>query len=427
MRIAPWKTLPLVTARLLVDAGSADDGRDQAGLAALTASLWDKGTRQLSATELTEALAALGTSLSVGSGSDTTQMGFTVEKKGLPETLKLVGSVIHQPRFDPSDFEREKKLHLSALTSGTDSASWIAQRVFSGLLYGEGHPYSTPGMGYTSTVENLSLDQAKAFYARYFVPGNATLIVVGDVQADQLVAQLEQEWSAWKSDVVTQQRSTPDTHAKGGAVYVVDKPGAVQSVISVGRVWRDRRDDSYFATRIGNRIVGGDFLSRINQNLRERNGFTYGARSGFEFHRVGGEWTVTTSVRADVTGAAVREIVRELDALRSDQPLTGDEIQLARDAELNVFPQSFETPSNIAAVLSQLAIYGLEDQYLAEYTGALEATKSNEVEEAMRQLVDPVARTILVVGDRQRVVPQLKEAGFENIRLIDTDGKPVEE
>ena len=166
--IAPWKTLPLVTARLLVNAGSADDSPDQAGLASLTARLWDKGTHDLTATQLTETLDGLGTSLNVAAGSDTTQMSFTVEKKELPDTLKLVCSVIAQPRFDVSDFEREKKLHLSALVSGTDSPSWIAQRVFSGLLYGKGHPYSTPSMGFAPSVAATTLDQVKEYYGKRF-------------------------------------------------------------------------------------------------------------------------------------------------------------------------------------------------------------------------------------------------------------------
>ena len=427
VRIAPWTTLPLVTARLLVNAGSADNSPDEAGLASLTARLWDKGTGELTATQFAEALDALGTSLSVAAGSDTTQMSFTVEKQGLAGTLKLIGSLIAQPRFDLSDFEREKKLHLSALVSGTDSPSWIAQRVFTGLLYGKGHPYSTPSMGFVPSVEGITLDQVKTYYRTRFVPQNATLIVVGDVKTDDFLTQLEEALAGWKSDTAVEKRHIPDGQAPGGVVYVVDKPGSVQSVISVGRVWRDRRDDTYFATRIGNRVLGGDFLSRINQNLRERNGYTYGARSGFQFHRVGGDWTTTTSVRADVTGAALREIIRELDALRGDRPLSADEIRSAQDAELNVFPQSFETPSSIAAVLSQLAIYDLDDQYLKDYLVTLAATEQGEVDKAMQEMVEPEARTILVVGDRQRVVPQLKDAGFEDIRFIDSDGKPVKE
>jgi zinc protease len=425
VRIVPWTTLPLVTARLLVNAGSADTTLDRAGLASLTARLWDKGTDDLTATELTEALDALGTSLNVAAGADTTQLSFTVEKLNLGKTLKLVGDVITQPRFDSADFEREKKLHLSALTSGTDSPSWIAQRVFTGLLYGKGHPYSLPSMGFTSSVRSITLDQIKDFYRRHFVPENATLIVVGDVEASQLMTMLEEALGNWKSDTQVTPRRIPDKKAPGGTVYVVDKPGSVQSVITVGRVWRGRKDDTYFAARVGNRVLGGDFLSRINQNLRERNGYTYGARSGFQFRRVGGEWTVTTSVRSDVTGAAVREIIHELDALRGNRPLSAEEVRMARNAELNVFPQSFETPANIAAVLSQLAIYDLNDEYLTTYASALAGTPEDDVDQVMRQLVEPDARTILVVGDRQSVVPQLKEVGFDNIRYINSDGQEV--
>jgi zinc protease len=360
----------------------------------------------------------------VATGADTTQLSFTVEKRGLDETLKLVREVVALPRFDTADFEREKKLHLSALASGPDSPSWIARRVFSGLLYGKGHPYSTPRMGFSSSVHAITLEHVKDYYRQRFVPENATLIVVGDVQADELMSALEDVWASWQTDTKVQPRRIPAAQASGGHVYLVDKPGAVQSVITVGRIWRGRQDDTYFATRIGNRVLGGDFLSRINQNLRERNGYTYGARSGFQFRRQGGDWNITTSVRADVTGAALQEIIRELDAMRDSRPIAESEVRMARDAELSVFPQSFDTPSNIAAVLAQLAIYDLHDRYLTTYADTLAGTSSDAVDQAMRQLVDPAAQTILVVGDRQSVVPQLKKAGFDVIRLIDSDGQP---
>jgi zinc protease len=424
--VSPWHTLPLVSTRLLIATGSADDPAGSAGLAQLTSTLWDQGTTQLTSTALAEAIDALGTSLDVSSDTDTTELSFTVESGSLADALQLVGQMIVQPRFDDTDFQRERQLQLSELTSGPDSVSWIAQRVFPKLLYGEKHPLASPGPGYTRTVESLTRGQVQTFYRDHFTPQRGVLIVVGDVETTALLEMLESQFARWQGAAAAAVQLPPaPAGAAAETVFLVDKPAAVQSVIIVGRTWRDRIDDSYFATRIGNRVLGGDFLSRLNQNLRERNGYTYGARSDFDYQRASSRWTLRTSVRREVTGAALREIVSELDAVSGDRPLTEDEVVTARDAELSSFPEAFETPSHIAGSLAQLAIFHLPDNYYEQHVTRLAATNPEEVAKAMSQLTDRRSVMMLVVGDRQVVEPKLKEAGFERIRYVDSDGQPV--
>jgi zinc protease len=270
------------------------------------------------------------------------------------------------------------------------------------------------------------LDDVGQFYKNHFTPRNSTLVVVGDVEPDRLAALLENTWGRWRGDARQQERPAAHSPASEDTVYVVDKPGAVQSVISVGRVWRGRQDETYYASKIGNRILGGDFLSRLNQNLRERNGYTYGARSLFRYRLSGSDWILRTSVRADVTGAAMREIMNELNAPLDERPLTEAEIATARDAELNVFPRSFETPDGIASELVELAIHALPDDDLARFSERLQATDQEEIAAAVRRLVRAEPRRILVVGDRQHVSKQLQEAGFQRVEYLDTDGDPVE-
>ncbi len=423
--ISPWRTLPLVSARLLVATGSADDPANRAGLAQLTATLWDQGTTQLTSTQLTEAIDALGTSLEISSGTDTTALGFTLETGALAKTLQLVGQMITQPRMDDEDFQRERQLQLSELASGPDDVSWIAGRVTPRLLHGAGHPWASPGQGFQRTVESLTREQAQQFYADHFVPQRSVLIVVGDVEPSALLALLESTIARWHGEGVSPPRLPAAQTAAADKVYLVDKPGAVQSVLVVGRAWRSRGDDTYLATRIGNRVLGGDFLSRINQNLRERNGYTYGARSGFDYLRSNSRWTVQTSVRSEVTGAALCEIISELTAVSDQRPLTEEEVAVARAAESNTFPESFETPSRIASSLAQMAIFQLPDDYFAHFVDRLEATSPADVAQAMSQLVQRQAVAVLVVGDRQVVEPKLREAGFTTIELLDTDGQPV--
>ena len=251
---------------------------------------------------------------------------------------------------------------------------------------------------------------------------------MGDVATPALLDLLESTIAGWHGTAATtppHKLAAPQTAAVD-TVYLVDKPGAVQSTIVAGRTWRSRNDDSYLATRIGNRVLGGDFLSRMNQNLRERNGFTYGVQSGFDYHRDSSHWTVQTSVRSEVTGAALREVISEFDAVSGDRPLTEEEVVIARDAESNTFPESFETPGRIAAALAQLATFRLPDDYFAHFVDRLDATSPAEIALAMSQLIERQAIVVLVVGDRQVVEPKLQAAGFKTIVLVDTDGQPLD-
>lgn len=420
--IAPWHVLPLVSTNLLVFAGTGDDPVEQAGLASLTAELWSQGTQDLTSTELAEALDALGTSFRVGAGADTSQLRFTVEKGAFDSAMGYLAQIVASPRFDPSDFQRERELKLNGLVSGPDNVSWIAGRVFPQLLFGRKHPYGTPGQGYTDTVQQLTVDEVKNFYQSNFSPQNATLIVVGDVEIDPLMELLESTVGRWQADADKHARPAPESMGQPDTVYLVDKPGAVQSMIVVGRLWKDRKDPSYFATEVGNRVLGGEFSSRINQNLRQKNGYTYGANSGFRYQRGGGSWLVSSSVRAEVTGKALKEVMFELRRAGGDAPLTEAEISTAREAELNSFPQSFETPSGIARAMADLAIYGLPHDYFRHYTRAVEDTESAAIAKVMAELVNPASMVMLVVGDRESVVPQLQEEGFEKIELLSTDG-----
>jgi len=424
--VSPWHTLPLVATRLLVAAGSADDPADCAGLAHLTSTLWTQGTAQLTSTEFAEAIDALGTSLDVSTYPDTTALGFTIESAALPDTFQLISQMVLEPRFDNTDLQRERHLQLSELESGPDDVSWIAERVFPQLLYGVDHPLASPELGFTRSVATLTREQVQAFYRDHFVPAHSVLIVVGDVQTAALLAELESTLGRWRGAPAAAAAPPPaGAAAAPDTVFLVDKPEAVQSEIIVGRTWRGRQDDSYFATQIGNRVLGGDFLSRINQNLRERNGYTYGARSGFDYHRAGGRWTVETSVQREVTGAALREIFAELDAVAGDRPLTDVEVATARDAELNVFPQAFETPARIAGSLAQLAIHQLPDDYFQQHLQRLAATSRDEVTAAMSELTAHRGMVTLVVGDRRALEPQLQAAGITTIRQVDSDGQPV--
>jgi zinc protease len=425
--VVPWRTLPVVEAHLVLPAGTADDPAGKSGLATLTATLLEKGTKTKTATELTEALDALGASLSAAAGADHTVLSLGVVARNLDPALALAGEVLASPRLDPEDFDRERQLQLADLLQGPDDIDWIAARAFPVLLYGPDHPYANPAEGRVATVKGLAVADVRRFRDAHFDPARSTLVVVGDVEPDALLTSLGKALGGWKSaGAPASRRPAPEpSRPEPGVVHLVDKPGAVQSVVSVGRRWAGRDDPRYFATRIGNRILGADFLSRLNQNLREQHGFTYGASSYFRFHRTDSVWAASTSVRTDATAPALKEVLSELDALAGAKPFTAEEVGVARDAEARSFPETFESPGGIAGILLEMVRHGLPPDYLDTFLDRLRAPEADAIARAMVEVVAPAARVVLVVGDRRAVEPKLKDLGFRKVRLVTPDGLPT--
>ena len=423
----PWRTLPIVEVRLLLPVGSGDDPAGKSGLALLTANLLDNGTKTKSNSEFTEQLDALGASLGTSAAADNTALSLTVLARNLKPALGLMGEILTAPRFDATDFDLERGLQLDAIRTGPDSPRWLAGRALQSLLYGQSHPYGNPAQGFEPTVSGFTLDDVRDFHKSY-AANRAKLVVVGDVEPQALVALLEETIGEWKTTgPEVKPRPAVDTRAEAGKIYVVDKPGAVQSIINVARLWVDRSDPRYYATKVGNHIVGDDFLSRLNANLREKNGFTYGAGSNFGYRRTGSVWQVSTSVRDNVTAESLGEIFGELDGLVKERPLTEDEIHIARDAEARSFPESFEDPSSISAVMVAMATYGLPDDYLDRYLLNIISATNTQIRDAILEVTAPLARRVLVVGDRASIVPKLKAANLGDVIVIDVNGKPVAE
>jgi zinc protease len=421
-----WPTLPLVTARLIVPAGTADDPVGKIGLANLTSTLATQGTTTRTATELTEALEMLGTSINAATDNNGTTLGFSVLTRSLEPTLALLNEVLTKPRFDPADFEREKKLLISEIERGPDEPQWIAQRAFRALLHGSEDPYGRPADGRIEDVKAITLDDVGAFHAQRYTSRNAHLVVAGSTDPDQLFQQLEKALGSWNTGVSARpDRITPPSDpAPRKYVYIANKPGAVQSVIRVGRRWVPRTDPSYFATLIGNRILGGDFLSRLNQNLRERNGFAYGAGSLFVYRPDDSVWAVNTNVRADATAPALREILSELDAPRAggQRPFSAPEVAIARDAEILNWPEAFESPGAIAGMLSTFARLGLPPEQIETQLAGLKKTTAESIAAETSRLLDPAERLILIVGDAKSVKPALQAVGLSDVIIVNSDG-----
>ncbi|MFO0960846.1 MAG: pitrilysin family protein [Isosphaeraceae bacterium] len=419
--------IPLVQAQLVIPRGTADDPPGKASLAMLAAAMFDKGTKELDSAEFTEALEELGATVAVGTGVDFTTVSLATLSRTLDPALQRVGELLVEPRWDGEDWQRERELHMARLVQGPDDVNWLAGRAFRALLYGPDHPYGTPADGTEKSVMALGLGDLKASHDRYVRPGGSHLIVVGAVDPDALFRRLEADWQSWTGKApAASERPAPKVQPEADVAYLVDKPGAVQSVLSVGRRWEGRKDPRYFACLLGNRLLGGDFLSRLNQNLRERNGFTYGAGSGFSYRRDGSVWLASTTVRADATAPALKELLGELEGVAGKRPFTNEEIVTNQAAELQSYPERFESLGALASMIREIAELRLPADSFDTFMEKLRGVEPPEVIAAMGEVVEPTGRIVLVVGDRKAVEPELKALGkFREIRRVDADGRPV--
>jgi zinc protease len=425
--VAPWKTLPLVSAQILFPFGTGDDPAGRSGLADLTTTVLTQGTSNRTSVDFAESLELLGSGVGAGADLDKTTVGFSTTKRNWKPVLSLVAEMLKSPRFDASDFDREKQLQLTGLVQGPDEPNWIAQRAYRAVLYGPDHPYGRPDDGTKESVAAIELDDVKNFARKSISPAHGQIIIAGDVDVNEVARELEEALGDWSGSSATPApRPSSNLQPDEGVVYLVDKPGAVQSLIRVGRLWRHRTDPNRLAAELGNHVVGVDFLSRLNANLREKNGFSYGCRSLFSYRRNGSVWVVATAVRADATGPALREIHAELDAVRQARPLTDEELATARSSIAKSFPEAFESPMGITGALVELAEFRLPDDELSTFLERLANTTGNAVREEITTLVEPPNRVSLVVGDRKLVEKELRALPFvKEIRLLDTDGKPV--
>jgi zinc protease len=416
---------PLVHLSLVMEGGTIDDPAGLEGTGQMTGRLMDKGTRGKTNRELTEAFELLGSTPSVSVGPDQSAIGLTLLPRNIKPALNLVQEMLTQPRFEAEEFDRQKSQMTAALKRGPDSPGYLASRAFSKLVFGSQSRFGHPSDGTMASLAKLTLEDSKKFFARITNPSASRLFVVGDMSVEEAVKLAVETLGGWKTaaeaGALTNARPAETTSADASTVYLVDKPGAVQSVIRLGRRWKPRTDKTtYLPGQVGNYTLGGDFLSRLNQNLRERNGYSYGAGSTFAYIRGGDRWAVSTSVRADVTGAALREIFNELDGVSKagKQPLTDADLSLARDALVQSFPEGFGTPDGLLSAMQDLAEFGLERSEWLTYIVQVSKVTDADVKAVMADLVDSANRVVVIAGDRKSVEPQLKKAGFEKIVII---------
>ncbi|MGH9310889.1 MAG: M16 family metallopeptidase [Vicinamibacterales bacterium] len=403
--------VPLLTCFVLMPVGSSQDPDVQPGLAAITGDMLDEGSGDLDAMQIHEALGRIGAHLDTEIGADATLLELTTLQQHAPRALDLLASMVHAPRLDQHDLDRVRELRLNRLIQLRDMPPALADRVFTQLLY-PGHPYGHLPIGTEEALRALTLDDVTSFHRRAYVPSLATIIAVGDASHDELLDLVAGAFAGWTaSDQV--QPGLLDIAAieiqpvGGGRVATVHRPGAAQSELRIGHVGLPRTTPDYHALLVLNMILGGQFVSRINMNLREDKGYTYGARTSFEFRRAPGPFIFQTSVQSDVTADAIREVMGELQAIRTDRPVTAQELELGRAALTRGYPRNFETAEQLGRAAVQLALYDLPDDYFTTFVDRVLAVDVAEVTRVAQAHIDPQRLLTVVVGDREKVGPTL--------------------
>ena len=424
--VAERHNLPIVGLNLVVRGGGTQAPVGKEGLAALTADLMTEGTTTRDAIQLASEQSKLGASIAGLGGPESCGLSLTTLTRSFPQALGIFTDILLHPSFPEKDLERLRTQRLAALIRQVDNPPTIANLVFPKLLYGETHPYGRPNNGTPKSVKGLTRADVVAFYQQLFVPNNAALIVVGDTTPDAAVALLESALRDWKPGSPVARTVPEAPPSKPVTVYLVDKPGAAQSILSVGQVGAARNTPDYFPLTIMNAILGGQFSSRINLNLREAKGYTYGARSSFAFNQGPGPFEAGAPVKTEDTKPALVELVKELTDITGPRPATPEELAFAKDRVVKGFPARFETIAGVRGTLAELVLYDLPADYFTHYRSKVDAVTAADVHRVAQKYLNPERMTILVVGDRAKVEADIKELPFAKvINVLDVEGNPL--
>lgn len=409
--------VPAVQAVLVTRGGQADDPADLPGLASFTASMLDEGAGGRSALQLSDALEQLGARLSAGAGWDAAQVGMYVLRDRLPEALTLMSDVVVRPDFPQTEVARVRDELVTELTRARDNPGVVASNAFTSLVYGKQHPYGR--LASTASARRLDRDQLVRFHRGHYRPGSATLILVGDVDAATVHPQVERAFGSWQAGAAPAEATLPTPPAVETKLYLIDKPGAPQSEVRIGHPAVQRNNPDYFPMLVLNTILGGSFTSRLQQNLRETHGYTYGARSNFTWRKGPGPFQASAAVRTAVTDSSLIEFFNELNRIRTE-PVSQDELSRAKNYVALGLPRSLETNSALAFNLADLAVHGLDAGYYDTFVERIMAVTAEDVQRVANRYVRPGEAVIVVVGDLKTIEPRVRALGIAPVEVRQT-------
>jgi predicted Zn-dependent peptidase len=413
--------VPLAQVNLIVRSGSAADPIGKYGIGSLTAAMLDEGAGSRTALELADGLEFLGANLATTSTFDAAAIRLSVPVSKLAEALPLMSDVALRPMFPANELDRLRKERLTALLQARDNPAALIGIAFPRMVFGPTHRYGTSANGLPAAIESFTAADLQAFYRAHYRPDNSTLLIVGDVTAVTTMPLLEKAFGSWKVEGIAPLVAEVPMAAqlKSRQVYIIDKPDAPQSQVRIGWVGVPRLTADYAALEVLNTILGGSFTSRLNQNLREEHGYSYGASSAFDMRLSAGPFLAAAGVQSDKTAPAVQEFFNELNNIV--KPIPDDELKKARNYVALGFPGEFETTGDLARKLEDLVVYNLPEDAYAKFVSAVTSVTSADLQKLAARYIQPDKMAVVVVGDRKSIEGPIRQLNLGPVSLITID------
>jgi zinc protease len=418
-------SLPLISfAITFVGGANQFEPSNKRGIASMTTSMLTEGTATKTGDELSDALQLLGTNVNAGVGAEEGSVSFVSTTKNFEPTLALLADMMLNSTFPADALERLRGRTLVNLTQARDQPTVIGAQVFAKVLYGESHPYGQRAT--EASVKAITRDDIVAFQKAYYQPGRAIITVVGDTTLIKAKAAIEKGLAAWAKGgdkVAFNYPKLPELQP--AKIYLVDKPGAAQSIVNIGMPGPPRNTPDYFALQVMNTILGGQFQSRLNANIREQKGYSYGVSSNFGYGKGPGAFRAGGNIHTDKTDLALIEFMKELKGIGGDRPITDEEIKTAKESLIQGLPARFASITAISGSINSLLVQGLPDDYYQTYAAKISAITKDDLLRVAKQYINMGNLAIVIVGDRKLIEPTLKATNIAPITYLDIDGNPV--
>jgi predicted Zn-dependent peptidase len=412
---------------IVFDAGTAADAPNKKGLGGFALQMMGDGPVGLTAQAFEEKQASLGARLFASAGSDTTSFMLSSLSRELPATIALWANYIRTPGFRADDLERDRALSLSGISQSLAEPTAIAQRTFTNVLYGAEHPYGAQLAGRTDTLKSFTRADVAAWHANWVRPDNAVIYASGDTTLEALTVLLEKGFGSWAPPAAAKGNKTVPSipFASASRVVLVDKPGAIQSVIRVGQLLPDGLDPRNFDYEAANGVLGGSFTARLNMNLREAKGWTYGASSFIHEQRGPQNFGVATSVQTDKTAEALAEIDKEIRAIRKDRPATQTELDMMVKGNVLALPGQFETNQAFVNYLQYVSLFDKPYDYLATLPARYGALTPATITKAADEMLRPDAMSWVIVGDLSKIEAKVRALALGTVEVWDAEGRKL--
>lgn len=425
--LAERHSTPVVNFSLLVDAGYASDQFASPGTAKLSMDMLDEGTTRRTALQISDELESLGADVTANSDLDSSTVRLSTLKATLDPALDIYADVVLNPVFPESDFKRMQKQRIAGIQREKTEPVNIALRIFPKFLYGSNHAYGNPltGSGTEASVAKLTRADMQKFHDTWFKANNATLIIVGDTTLNEITPKLEKLFGGWKAGDVPVKNIGQVEQQKKSSIYLIDRPGSIQSLIFAGHVAPPKSNPDEIAIETMNSILGGTFTSRVNMNLREEKHWSYGARTIIASARGQSPFIGYAPVQTDKTMESMVEMDKELRGILGKRPITEEELNLAQKNETLKLPGSWETDGAVGNSIGEIVRFGLPEDYFTTYPGKVRGLSLNDLTKAAEKVVHPDQLVWVIVGDRAKIEPGIRQLGWGEIQMLDTDGNPI--